>query len=60
MFQAKISRVVIGASRNDLPHIFRKRSLHIEDAASDSGFHVEIKKGVLKSEVINLFADVKK
>lgn len=60
IFQAKISRVVIGASRSDLPHLLRERKFRIEDLADDSGYGPEIVRGVLKDKVLELFADVKK
>jgi hypothetical protein len=59
-FQAKIPRVVIGASRTDLPHLLRDRQFRIEHLAEDSGLNPEIVRGVLKESVIALFADIKK
>ena len=60
IFQAKIPRVVIGASRSDLPHLLRDRQFRIEHLAEDSGFNPEIVRGVLKDKVVALFADIKK
>jgi tRNA(Arg) A34 adenosine deaminase TadA len=60
IFQAKIPRVVIGAARNDLSHLFRARRLRIEDLAKDSGYRPEIVRGVLKEAVIGLFKDISK
>ena len=60
IFQAKIPRVVIGASRTDLPHLLRDRQFGIEHLAEDSGFNPEIVRGVLKEKVVALFADIKK
>jgi len=60
IFQAKIPRVVIGASRSDLPHLLRERQFRIEHLAEDSGFYPEIVRGVCKDEVVALFADIKK
>ena len=60
IFQAKIPRVVIGASRTDLPHLLRDRQFRIEHLAEDSGFNPEIVRGVLKEKVVALFADIKK
>ena len=60
IFQAKIPRVVIGASRTDLPHLLRDRQFRIEHLAEDSGFNPEIVRGVLKEKVVALFADMKK
>ena len=60
IFQAKISRVVIGVSRVDLPHLLRKRSVGIDVLAQDAGYDVEIVRGVLKDEVLELFSDIQK
>lgn len=60
IFQAKISKVVIGASRSDLPHLLRERKFRIEDLAEDSGYGPEIIQEVLKEKVVSLFADIKK
>ncbi len=60
IFQAKIPRIVIGASRSDLPHLLRERQFRIEHLAEDSGYNPEIVRGVLKEKVIDLFADVRK
>lgn len=54
-FQANISRVVIGATRDDLPHFFRKREIGIFQLAEDSSYKPEIKTGVLREEAIKLF-----
>jgi len=60
IFQAKISKVVIGASRNDLPRLLRDRKFRIDHLAEDSGFNPEIVRGVLKDKVVALFSDIKK
>lgn len=60
IFQAKIPRVVIGVSRSDLPHLLRERKLHIEDAADDSGYEIEIVRDVLKDEAIKNFEKISK
>lgn len=60
IFQAKIPRVVIGASRTDLPHLLRDRQFRIEHLAEDSGFNPEIVRGVRKDEIVSLFVDIKK
>ena len=60
IFQAGIPRVVIGASRTNLSHILRSRKLSIDDLIKDSGHKIEITREVLKAEVLELFADVKK
>lgn len=58
IFQAKIKRIVIGASRDDLPHLLRTRKFRIEDIASDAGYDIEIIRGILKNEVLGLFEGV--
>ncbi len=60
IFQAKIPRVVIGASRSDLPDLLRERQFRIEHLAEDSGFNPEIVRGILKDRIVALFADIKK
>jgi tRNA(Arg) A34 adenosine deaminase TadA len=60
IFQAKISKIVFSLTRSDLSHLLRERKLRIDDLASDAGYRVILTKGVLKEEVLKLFADVKK
>ncbi len=60
IFQAKIPRVVIAASRTDLPHILRQRKFRIDHLAEDSGYNPEIVRDVMKEEVIELFKDLKR
>lgn len=60
IFQAKIPRIVIAASRTDIGHLVRERNFHIEDLANDSGYAPELVRGVLRKEVLDLFADVHK
>ena len=60
IFQAKIPRVVIGASRSDLPHLLRERKFRIEDVAEDSGYKIDIIRGVLKDQVVELFKGISK
>jgi tRNA(Arg) A34 adenosine deaminase TadA len=60
IFQAKIPRVVIALSREDLPHLLRERKLRIEDVAADSGYKIEIIRGVSKDKAMELFNDIKK
>lgn len=60
IFQARICRVVIGASRTDLPNLLRERQFRIEHLAEDSGFNPVITRGVSKDVVIALFLDIKK
>lgn len=60
IFQADISRVVIGVSRADLPELLRPRKLGISNIAEDSGHPIEIVRDVLKEEILPLFSDLKK
>lgn len=60
IFQANMSRVIIGASRDDLPLLLRPRMLRIENLAEDTGRKIEIVKGVLRDEVLCLFTDIEK
>ena len=60
IFQAHISKIVIGASRSDFPHLLRPRKLHIEDLAQDLSYTPEIVRGVLKKSVVALFTDIRK
>lgn len=58
IFQARISRVVFGVRRRDLPRIFRARRLGIDDLARDSSYSPEIVEGVLRDDVMRLFEGV--
>jgi len=55
IFQAKVPRVVIGASRGDLAFL-RPRNIDIQALADDSGYAVTIIRDVLKPNVVELFA----
>jgi tRNA(Arg) A34 adenosine deaminase TadA len=59
IFQANISKVIIGASRDDLTQLLRPRRLRIEEIAEDEGYKIEIKRGVSKDQILELFKDVK-
>lgn len=58
IFQAKIARVVFGVARSDQPEFFRARNLRIGHLAADSGYLPEIVEGVMRDEVLALFAGV--
>jgi tRNA(Arg) A34 adenosine deaminase TadA len=58
IFQAKIGRVVFGVARSDQPEFFRARNLRIGHLAADSGYLPTIVEGVLRDEVLALFAGV--
>ncbi len=60
IFQAKIPKVIFSLARTDLPHLLRERKLHIDDLAQDVGHEVQIRKGILKDEVLALFSDIRK
>jgi tRNA(Arg) A34 adenosine deaminase TadA len=60
IFQAKISHIVIGASRDDLSRLLRPRKIRIEDLAEDAGHTIHITKNILKEKVLELFQDIKK
>lgn len=60
IFQAGISKVYIGVSRDDLPQLLRSRKIRIDSLAQDSGHKITIERGLLKSEILSLFEDVKK
>lgn len=60
IFQAEISKVFIGASRDDLPNLLRPRKLRIEDLAQDSRHKITITRGILKEKILFLFNDIKK
>jgi len=60
IFQAHIGQVVIAASRDDLSRLLRPRKLRIEDLVEDTGHKVEVIRGVLKDNVLELFRDINK
>ena len=60
IFQAKIPKVTFALARTDLPHLLRERKLRNDDLATDAGYEVQITKGILKHEVLELFADIKR
>lgn len=60
ILQAKIPKIVIGASRADLPHLLRERKLSIEILVQDAGYEVEVVRGIHKDTVLALFSDVVK
>lgn len=54
IFQAKIPRVIIGASRDDLPFL-RPRQIGTQTLADDSGYDITIIRDVCRQEVLELF-----
>lgn len=55
IFQAKISHVVVGLNRNDLPDLLRPRKILMKDLADDSGYPILIETRVMKKEILELF-----
>ena len=60
IMQAKIKTIIIGAERDDLPHLLRQRKYRLADLAADSGYNPLIVHGVSREKVLKLFEDVKK
>jgi tRNA(Arg) A34 adenosine deaminase TadA len=56
IFQAKIPKVVFGATREDLPKLLRPRKISINELAKDSGYEIKILSGVMKKEVLKEFS----
>ncbi|TAH31874.1 nucleoside deaminase [Candidatus Saccharibacteria bacterium] len=52
-----LSRVVYGASREDLPHLFRARAIRFQQLADDYGHAPEVVTGVLRDEAMAVFDD---
>lgn len=59
IFQAKISKIVIGTSRDDLPHVFRQRDLRIHHLIKDNDYEPEVVWGILKEDSKKLFSNIK-
>lgn len=60
IFHAGIKQIYIGATRDDLPHFFSKKSIRIFQLSEDINYKPQIVTGLLKDQVIALFKDVKK
>lgn len=58
IFQAKIPKVIFGATRNDLSKLLRPRKISINELAKDSGYEIELESGILKEEIIKEFEDL--
>ena len=54
---ACFDRVVYGAGREDMPHIFRVRAIRFQQLADDYGHAPEVVGGVLKDECVAAFDD---
>lgn len=59
IFQAKIPRVVFAVSRDDLAHLLRQRQLRIDDLIEDSGYPIELVRGVGRERVLSLFQSIR-
>ena len=55
IFHSCISRVVYGMSRDDLPHLFRTRTVRLWHLAEDWHYKPEVVGGVLKEQAIEKF-----
>jgi tRNA(adenine34) deaminase len=55
IFHAKIDRVVIASTREDLPFKFRPRKIRFSQLADDCGYEVDVVTGVLGQHVPKLF-----
>lgn len=55
-----IDRVVYGARREDMPHIFRVRNIRFKHLADDYGHTPEVVYGVLNQDCIEAFDDYKR
>lgn len=58
IFQAKIPKVIIGLTRDDLPNLLRPRKILMKNLAEDSGYPISIETGVMKKEVLELFENL--
>lgn len=54
---ACLGRVVYGARREDMPHLFRVRNIRFQHLADDYGHAPEVIAGVLKDDCARLFDD---
>lgn len=57
---ACLSRIVIGAEREDMPHLFRVRTIRFKQLADDYGHAPEVITGVLKDDCVDAFGDYKR
>jgi tRNA(adenine34) deaminase len=55
IFQSNITRVVFGAYRDDLAHLFRRRKIRIAHLADDWESKPEVIGGVLRDEALHAF-----
>jgi len=55
IFQAKIPKIIVGLTRDDLPNLLRPRKILMKNLADDSGYPISIETGVMKKEILELF-----
>lgn len=60
IFQARIPKVFIGATRDDLSHFFSNKKIRIFQLAEDCGYNPQIVTGLLNEVAIQLFVGVRK
>ncbi len=60
IFQAKIPKIVVGLTREELPKLLRPRKILMKDLAEDSGYEINIEAGILKDEILEQFSNIKK
>ena len=58
LFQAKIPRIIIGLTRDDLPQLLRPRKILMKNLAEDSDYEINIETGILKEEILEQFSDI--
>lgn len=59
ILQSGISKIVIGVIRGDIPNRFQPKKIGIDELIENYNYKPEIIRGVLKSEVIELFKNGK-
>lgn len=55
IFQAKIAKIIVGLTRDDLPNLLRPRKILMKNLAEDSGYPISIETGIMKKEILELF-----
>ena len=60
LFQAKIPRIIMAVSRQDVSHLLRPRAIGITQLAADSGYAVSLERGTCAEEMLALFSKVDK
>lgn len=60
IFQSNIPRIAYALSRDDLPHIFRRRKIRIAQLADDWDYTPEVIAGILSNEARAAFEGLEK